>query len=212
MKITGQKIQRLPLPVGPQHNAKTNTTIFLLPALSLCREELEQYGFVNAYLGDHQHDLTYKQAIYILLQPEKLDSGFHQFVNRQYAHPLFLDDYDVARGQVMLVYRFPTRYLKEYSFFIKGKYSRFSKKYVQNYFPMTTEELREGKVVTLTTIFAGIFNREPWLRRHWEERLGLDPALRLLPDEYWSVPMDQEEIFRYGKSSKTRQDDFTSRF
>lgn len=172
---------------------KTNSTIFLLPALGLPKDTLNKFGFVNAYMDDKGIRERYKNSLFILLEPAEFDSDFHEFVLEQQKNPNFLVDYDVGKNQVMLVYRFPTDYTNEYNNFKKGKYSKFSKKYVSSFFPMTRTEKKNGKSQKVSTVFSGIFNKEEWLKEYWEQKLNVD----MLPNEYWSIPQENKEVFRY---------------
>lgn len=191
MTITGKKV-REKIKVEENIRKKTYSTIFLLPALGVTKETWDKFGFVNCYLSDKGHDVFYKNALHILLEPE-FNEEFKLFVEEQSKRDVFLEDYDCGPGQVIIVYRFPPEYLKEYKNFIKGKYSKFSKKYVSSFFPMTKKEYKNGNSRTVSTVFAGIFNKESWLKEYWEKKLEVD----ILPDEYWSIPDESKEIFRY---------------
>lgn len=173
---------------------KTNSTIFLLPALGINKDVLNKFGFVNAYIDDAKCEPKYKNSLFLLLEPET-SSEFHDFLQEQYEHPNFLCDYDVGKNQVILVYRFPVEYTTEYNNFKKGLYSKFSKRYVSQFFPMTKTEKKDGVTKKVSSVFSGIFNREEWLKKYWEEKLNVD----ILPDEYWSIPEDKKEIFRHGE-------------
>lgn len=168
----------------------------MLPALMFPASQIENFGFVNAFLNDKGHDVKYKNSIYLLFEPEAFDVHFKKFVETQYKHPLFLEDYDVGYKQVVIVYRFPEKYLQEYRYFIKGRYSKFSKKYIEAFFPMTSKQYKDGQFKQVATVFSGIFKKEEWLKKYWEEKLGLDPDLKLLPEEYWSVPDADQETLR----------------
>lgn len=191
MRIETEKKKKSKVSIEEKTRKKTYSTIFLLPAMKMDKKVLDKYGFVNCYWGDKGHDVEYKFALYILVEPS-LDSDFKAFVEAESKKEEFLEDYDVGENQVMLVYKFPKQYEKEYKYFKVGEYSKFSKKYVEGCFPMTKKENKDGKTRTISSVFSGIFNKEEWLKEYWERKLGVD----ILPDEYWSVPDEKKEIFR----------------
>lgn len=197
MRITQAKEKRAKIIVDESLKKKTYSTIFLLPALGVSKETWERYGFVNCYIEDNGHDIRYKNSLYVLLEPE-FDEDLRLFIDEQSKRDIFLEDYDCGDHQVVLVYRFPVEYDKEYKHFKEGKYSKFSKKYISEYFPMTRKEYKNGKSRTVSTVFAGIFNKEAWLKEYWEKKLGVD----VLPNEYWSKPDESKEVLRYDKDKK----------
>lgn len=192
MRITEAKKKRTRLIIDESTRKKTFSTIFLLPAIGIAKEIWDRLGFVNCYIGDDKHDIVYKNALYILLEPS-FDEDLERFIKEQATRDIFLEDYDVGDHQIVLVYRFPPEYVKDYNHFKKGEYSKFSKKYINEHFPMTKKEYRDGKSRNVSTVFAGIFNKESWLKKYWEDKLGTD----ILPDEYWSIPDDKKEVLRY---------------
>lgn len=192
MRIEIEKKKKSRVSIEDKIRKKTYSTIFLLPAMKLDKAILEKYGFVNCYWGDKGHDIEYKNALYILLEPASFDAELAEFVGSQKLNTDFLEDYDVGENQIMLVYKFPKQYEKEYKYFKTGEYSKFSKTYVNGCFPMTKQEYKDGRSRTISTVFSGIFNKEEWLREYWEKKLGVD----ILPNEYWSVPDENKEVFR----------------
>lgn len=191
MKIGQQKLKIPRASIDDKIRKKTYSTIFLLPALMIDKTILDKYGFVNCYWSDNKHDVEYKNALYILLEP-KFDEDFKSFIEEQSKKAEFLEDYDVGREQVMLVYKFPEQYNKEYKYFKLGQYSKFSKGYVTKFFPMTKKEYKDGKNKVISTVFSGIFNKEQWLKEYWEKKLDVS----ILPNEYWSIPDPKIETFR----------------
>lgn len=196
MRVT-TKIERVPIKIDESIRRKTYSTIFLLPCLGLDKNILDKFGFVNAYIGDKGWVVDYAKSnpVYLLFEHE-LDEEFDDFINELSKNKLYIDDYDAGFKQVMVVFRFPTEWKKEYKLFKVGKYSEFNRKYVDEFFPMTRKEVKEGVVKTVATVFSGIFNKEEWLKEYWERKLGTE----ILPSEYWSIPEDKKEVFRYGGS------------
>lgn len=178
----------------------TCSTLFLLPAIGLQRKDILKYGFMDAYLDDVNHEPHYEASVYLLFRPENMD-GFQVFLDKEYRRTkLLIEDYDYAGGYVVTVYRIPEEYLREYDLFLKGKYSKFRKKYMQLFARTAEVTTDDGKVVTESSLAYHIFDRTPSMREYWEEKLGaqLDEDA-----EMWSKP-DVEEgeklnIYKIGK-------------
>src|SRR5581483_8940044 len=121
-----------------QEVKKTCTTIFLLPGIGLKRMNLLKHGFISSYIDDKNHDIHYKNSVYVLYKPEQIEE-FQKFLQSEYRRtPLLIDDYDYPGGYVVTVYKFPDEFMKEYNLFLEGKYSKFSKKYI-DLFPVRVE-------------------------------------------------------------------------
>jgi hypothetical protein len=178
----------------------TCSTIFLLPAIGLQRKDILKYGFMNAYLNDINHEPQHDLSLYLLFKPGDMDA-FQVFLDKEYKRTKSLiEDYDYAGGYVVTVYRMSQEYLKEYEMFLKGKYSKFRKKYMQ-LFAKTVEVMDEnGKIITETSLAHHIFDRTPSMREYWEEKLGenLDEDA-----EMWSKPDfrggETLDIYKIGK-------------
>lgn len=177
-----------------QEVRKTCSTIFLLPGVGLKRQNLLRHGFISAYIDDKNHDVHYDTSIYLLYKPEQI-SEFQKFMTSEYKRtPLLVEDYDYPGGYVVTVYKFPSEFLSEYELFLQGKYSKFSKKYI-DLFPSRIEvydpidNLNKEKY----SLQYHVFGRTAAIRKYWEEVLGYKPGE--LPDdlEYWSIPEKEKE-------------------
>lgn len=174
---------------------KTCATIFLLPGIGLKRQELMKRGFISAYIDDELHDVHYERAVYLLYKPQQIEE-FQKFLEEEYKRtPLLVEDYDYQGGYVVTVYKFPEEFIKEYDLFLKGKYSKFRKKYVE-LFPTRVKvyDNSSDTVKEKLSLQYHIFNRTNALRKFWEEKLGYGPHSigdhQELPEdlEYWSMP------------------------
>lgn len=163
----------------------TCSTLFLLPAIGLQRKDIIKYGFIDAYLDDVHHEPHYKASLYLLFKPENMEA-FQVFLNKEYKRTkLLIEDYDYAGGYVVTVYKIAEEYMKEYDLFLKGKYSKFRKKYMQLFPQVVKIENEDGKSVMETSLAYHIFDRTPSIREYWEEKVGtsLDEEA-----EMWSKP------------------------
>jgi len=163
----------------------TCSTIFMLPAIGLQRKDILSYGFMEAYLDDVNHEPHYDASLYLLFKPEEMDA-FQVFLEKEYKRTkLLIEDYDYAGGYVVIVYKIPEEYMKEFEMFLKGKYSKFRKKYML-LFPKTVKiENEDGKSVTEMSLAYHIFDKTQSIRDYWEEKVGI-----VLDEEaeMWSKP------------------------
>lgn len=179
---------------------KTNTSLFLLPALEITNEVLQSLGFVNAYLNDDEHCYTYKECVYLLFKDPNIDT-LDEFTAILESKNILIDEYDVDKNHVMVVVKFPEEYIKEYKFFKQGKYSKFSKTFIKKYFPFTKKvKDSNGKNKDEHTLYYHIFNKTDWIKNWWNERLGYTEGKELKMDEWWDIPDNTKEVFRYKKN------------
>jgi len=171
----------------------TNTTLFLLPALNILNDDLSKAGFINAYLGDNGYEIEYKNSLYLLFKPSG-SSDIEDFIDKY--KEVIHDDYNIG-DHVMIVFKFPKDFIKEYKYFKQGKYSKFSKTYINLYFPFSKETKVDGKVIKEHTLFYHIFNKTKWIKDWWNTRLGYDNEHELKMDEWWDIPNEEKEVYRY---------------
>jgi hypothetical protein len=63
-------------------NIKRNcTTMFLLPSVLNSKVYTSEYGFINAYLQDHTHEVLYKDCLHVLFSPKKFTKDFEDYIN-----------------------------------------------------------------------------------------------------------------------------------
>lgn len=175
---------------GQDHRI-TDTTRFLLRGLGLFKLELSQYGFINAFLDDIEHEHHYENSVYLLFKPSEL-SVFEWFVDGEKARThLVIEEYDYPNGYIVLVYKFPAEYMDDYRLFLQGKYSKFSQKY-KDLFPLTNKTTSSRNLTKEEpSFYSHIFTRSEKMRDYWEGKL----AVILAPDaEYWSSPTLSKEV------------------
>ena len=170
----------------------TNTTLFLLPALGLCEDEMsESLGFIDAFLKDEHRPTGFKYTVYVLFRPADVRK-FQEFVEGEYARTSALvEDYDYADGFVVLVYHYPQAFHKDYNRFLKGKYSRFSIPFVDQ-FPRY-EKAADGTNPNIPQISFQrmVFHKAPALVAFMEEQVGA-----AITDECWYIPNQERETLR----------------
>lgn len=158
------------------------TSQFLVFMLGVRLSEFIEYGFLNSYLGDDEHDPHYNNCIYIRCKPVFSES-FTDFCEKLNKIDNFVIDYDLPNGEVMFVFKVPQKYHKDLIHFKNGKYSLLDKQYVKNRF-------RPGD------FRYQICERTPERRKELETELKV-----LLEDqsELDSIPKPEHEIFRYNQ-------------
>lgn len=172
-------------------NNRTNTSLFLLPGIGLNISDIKEYGFVNAYISDKNRE-HYPNCVYVLFKPNDPTIFTLYFISTEYKRThLLIDDYDYARGYIVLVYQFPEEYEQEYRSFLKGKYSQFRRKY-KDLFPQEIHSEDEVGPFTQPSFFHHVFNKTRMLEEYWVKRIGEKPDKE---GEYWSIPdLDDETL------------------
>jgi hypothetical protein len=170
---------------------KSKTTLFLLPLLQLDWFELQENGFVNAYLGDDDYEIICDNHLFLLFNPYKFTVGFENFCQKLRDNPLFSLEYDCPNyenGKVMFVFGIPSEYQHILPNFKKGEYSKMDKRYVNKFFP----KYIDSKV----SIRWKVFYKDPSLKAFWEEKLAVEIAA---DKELWDIPEANEEVLNYNK-------------
>lgn len=161
--------------------SKTNISrLFLLPGIQLdekVKREFGRFGFVNTYLTCEQLSYNYN-VIFLVFIPPALDLEFYSFSKNMEKNPNFIEAIDLGNRKVVMIYRIPKRFTKDYEYFLDGKYSRLSKDF-QRCFAMediARDEngkpmISDGKYVKEPSRFFHIFNRTEWLKDKWKLKL-----------------------------------------
>lgn len=179
-------------------NILTKAYILLFPGLEVNEAALVKLGMVNCFIGDEEYDgngnseggkklfLLFKDADQILL-------GKIMDVYKS------VDEYDVGE-YTMMVMDWPSEWDKEWDFFIKGAYSKFSDKYKERFGtgskapPLAEKNL--GKIASPGWL---IIHKHHSLRELQEEKIGQ-------PLEDWqevaSIIDKNKEVFQYNRYKK----------
>jgi hypothetical protein len=170
----------------------TSATLFLLRGIGLKALEMKKIGFINAYIDDIHHEPHYDKSLYLLFKPENIED-LSLFVGQEKLRTAALvEDYDYDGGYVVLVYKFPYQYHREWDHFLKGEWSLFSAKYAELFPKEVSLKTRTGIPKKEVSIWNLVFNRLPELKEFWEKRIDvvLDDEMEL-----WSIPdMNKEKL------------------
>lgn len=167
--------------------------VFLLPLLKLNRKKLEALGFKDTYWFNGEEKLVYESCIHLLFKPTSL-KNFNEFLleEKERKAPI-VDENDYPGGLVIVTYRLPQRFIKDYNLIWQGKYSETSKEY-QDMFPKTVKITNaSGIVVTEMSGQHMVFSRYQPMKRKLEEELDAE-----LSDaqEIWVMPSIERETFK----------------
>lgn len=136
---------------------------------TLSTSNIRNFGFVNAFIKDLNHETEYEYPLYLLFKQEQPILSFRDFVNEEYDRGYLLEDYDYPEGFIVMVYDYPNEYREDYNKVMDGKYSQTSKKF-QNHFPETM--MLEG--VMQESVYSKVFNRNDKFRKGLEVIYGIE--------------------------------------
>jgi hypothetical protein len=151
---------------------KTITSLFILPILGIGKDDLMNNGFLNAFSKEELRDEKYKDCIYLLFKPTDLDR-FREFLERENGRKApIIDDFDLPKGFVVLVYKLDESYKHDYKLVRKGKYSQTSKEY-QDLFPKVAKIMINGLHRDELSLQLRVFRKTPDLIEFWEKEFDV---------------------------------------
>jgi len=170
------------------------TSMFLLPSvLSPLGYDRHEFGFVNAYLQDHTHEVLHTDCIYVLFNPNKFTKNFENYLNKVRETDIFVEEYDIApeyMGKVMLVVKFNSKYNYVKDLVLQGKFSQIDAEYM------------EKKIIPVKdfngtpTLPWKIYTKNNILREELEKDLGVKIDNKA---ELHSIPDLSNEIYNYNE-------------
>lgn len=182
------------------------STIFLLYPLGIERRKIAQLGFIQAYLLDAEKDVDYQNPVFLLFKPDS-PTIFQAFVDSEYERTNkitntvdIIEDYDYIDGHVVLVYQFPKEFEEDYNKFLKGKYSKFSKKFKETYPKTIKMKTEEGRIIEEVSTQYRIINRTSEFKDYLEDVFGEGTFSEDM--EYWSKPDMDKETLTFDKLKK----------
>lgn len=185
----------------------TKTTQFMLPSIGLTnRNHLMRKFFINSFLDDRKHRHEYERPIFVLFGVEDFkDKDWYKVYSALLKSPNYIGDYDCGiqdkKKLVMMVFKVPDEFEKDYFNFKRGKYSKFSDAYKQKFPQEIADENGNIKESTLWQIM----NKSPILMRLLEEDFGLDEGSMDDAEEIWDRPSRKREYYRYEEIIPGRQ-------
>lgn len=175
----------------------TKTTQFMLPVIGInWKNKLILSFFENAYFDDAGHEHRYERPIFALFKVA-------DFASREWAKVYsalvkcneYVNDYDIGqqggKNLVMVVFKVPKEFGKDYNYFKHGMYSKFSETFKKK-FPRYIGDKEES-------LIWGIMNKSAETKRKVEEEFCLAEGQLDWPDteEIWDKPRKTREVYRY---------------
>lgn len=145
----------------------TISTILILPTVGVSRSQLEQLGFINAYIKDKNNESYGENHLFLLFKPES-KSKFDEFLSNQYiSNEFIVDNYSYDGNYEVIVYALNLIWKNDYEIIKKGQYSKLSKEY-KSIFPKTVK-INGVNRITLQWL---IFDRNSRLKNYIEDKIG----------------------------------------
>lgn len=168
----------------------TNTNIFLAPLLGISRQELNENGFINAFIKDEVHGIDYTRGLYLLFKPKNADD-FETFLNKERIRKaIIIDEYDY-KGHTIVVYQYDEKWVKDVEKILDGQFSKTSEEF-KKFFPKTRKITSGAKTEEILSTQHAIFRKSQEYIDYWKEELGLDIDYK--EDEVWHN-FKEREIF-----------------
>ena len=174
---------------------KNITSIFIVPTLKISREHLQNNGFINGYVMDVEHDVSYENCVYILFKPKDIEK-FRDFLSNEYDRTKsVIEDYDYKDGFIVVVYKLDDRFKKDFDLVKQGKYSKTSVAF-QELFPKIIKIRKNGYLRDEISLQYRVFNKTEDMKTYWEEKLGVNFDESM---EVWSGWNEEKEILNNQK-------------
>jgi hypothetical protein len=180
---------------------RTVATVFLVRPLGLCNKKeslnpkdhnaaicIKKHGFKEAFLADESGEKYSYPVIYCLFKPPNLQE-FNDFIQSETEDgAMIVHEYDLPGGFVVLVYKFPELYERDYKLILEGKYSKTSDTF-KSIFPVV-------KGANEITLYAIVLNKVAQGVKLLEDELGVKFDKN---DELWYVPDMKKETLTSDK-------------
>lgn len=166
------------------NNRKDNVSkVFLFPGIEVkddLKFKFNSFGFINTYL--QVQPLTYPYpVIFLLFKPESFNIDFNNFVSEIQKNPNFIEIVDLFNGRILMTFRVPKKFTKDYYTFLEGKYSKLSAAF-KSCFSMEKIKVDEkkqpikknGKLEKEPTNYYHIFNRTQFMKEHIKTKYNVD--------------------------------------
>lgn len=171
----------------------TVSNMLIVPILGIGRIKLGKYGFINSFLFNEEEEVVYENVIYLLFNPPSIEQ-FNQFLFEERERGVnIVQEIDYPGNYVMIVYKLPDKFKGDYALIWEGKYSQLSADY-KKIIPSTIRYTKaNGFTSTDKTIQHMLFDKDPVLRKFWEEELNVIMDNK---QELWTLPTKEKETFK----------------
>lgn len=173
----------------------TKTSQFMLPATGINgNNKLFLKYFENAFLTDREHKHNYDRPIFMLFSVKNFkEEDWKKVYLTLIQSKNYITEYDVGikdgKYLIMIVFKIPEKYKKDYDNFRIGKYSYFSEIYKKK-FPEFLDANKKKK-----NILWQIINKDKKLMYEIAEIFNV--SIFYLKDEIWEIPRKEREFYRF---------------
>lgn len=152
---------------------------FILPVLELSCT-IYKHGLIDTYLGDAEYATGWGEYLFVEMQNDSPHLEELTY-NRHY-----IESYPRTEESTMYVFTVSDYYKDIIKPFLEGKYSKISRQYVVNNFPLVENNRR--------ALNREILDKSPRIRAWQEDRIGVT-----LPSdvEVWDKPIQDKEVYGY---------------
>lgn len=166
--------------------------------------------FVNAFLDDEDVKHVFIRPIFVLFKMNKNDTKWMStMAPRLRAKPEFVLEYfcgtdpKTKKHLMMMVFKVPVKWGKEYTNFKAGKYSLMSEEYKKMFNRYTHDE----KAQPIESIIWKVLYKHIDLREHLQDWIGRgsNDYQFTEEDELWGIPTSQYEHYRWKQPSMTEE-------
>lgn len=175
---------------------RTKTSHFMLNTILPNGTGVATEYFVNAFLNDDQFKHYFTRPLFLLFKADKTDARWRMINTKLRSKPEYILEYfcgmEGKKDLVMMVFKVPDKYAKDYIHFKAGKYSEFSEEYKRvfpRYMKKTGEDPEES-------VIWRVLYKSKKLREELTRFFG-DDTVFTETDELWGKPLPEYEHYRY---------------
>jgi hypothetical protein len=163
--------------------------------------------FVNAFLGDGEYPNELIRPIFVLFKIDPMDKDWRVLRPRLRGKAEYVTEYYCGKQDrcdlFMMVFQVPDKWAKEYTYFLEGKYSKFSDEYKKMFVRYTYDERSQP---VESTIWRALYKSDE-LKKQLETYFtvnptGANPTVFEPEDELWGIPEPKYEIYRYDRAGR----------
>jgi len=162
----------------------------MVPTLQIPRKKLRENEFINGYINDVNHNISYNDSVYLLFKPSNIRK-FKRFLDNEYERTTsIIEDYDYEDGYIVVVYKLNPHLKKDFNLVRQGKYSKTSEKF-QKLFPIVVKIMKGGLHRDELSLQCRIFKKTQDLIDFWEKEFDMSFEE---DQEVWRGWVEEKEV------------------
>lgn len=183
-------------------NRRTKTSHFMLNTLFPPKASIMSIDyFVNAFLDDEGYPHQFIRPIFLLFKVPKADTKWSGMIaprmrqKSEYVMEYLCGVDSEGAKLIMMVFRVPLKWAKEYIHFKSGKYSSFSDEYKS----LFNRYAHDEKAQPIESVIWQAMNKSEKLRDKLQDWIGRDSDDYVFTeeDELWGIPTPLFEHYRH---------------